>query len=159
MHPVRVIDAGGSLYLKWNGCISGVTHCLRVYKLASLLKHLQPRARGVRFRQCAILQYSKTPSLRSPGFEDSGSTELAEVLPDVASRLVRHSLPEFRMTDRRRKFQTTGRSRDDGAPRGLRPQLATPSRQSPVVQSFRNRRHCLPNLFRRGSCLRLICLQ
>jgi hypothetical protein len=28
-----------------------------------------PRTR-VQFRQCAILQYSKTPSLRSPGFED-----------------------------------------------------------------------------------------
>jgi hypothetical protein len=27
------------------------------------------------------------PSLRSPGFEDSGSTELAEVLPDEASGL------------------------------------------------------------------------
>src|SRR5260370_40225066 len=46
-------------------------------------KNLQPRGRGVQFRQCAILQYSKTPSLppatlrvamragRSPGFEDS----------------------------------------------------------------------------------------
>ena len=30
-----------------------------------------------------------TPSLRSPGFEHSGSTELAEVLPDVASRSFR----------------------------------------------------------------------
>jgi hypothetical protein len=51
------------------------------------------------------LQYSKTPSLRVAGFEDS--------LPDVASRLVRHSLPEFRTTGRRRKFQTTRRSRED----------------------------------------------
>ena len=42
---------------------------------------------------------------RSHRFEDS--------LPDVASRLVRHSLPEFRTTERRRKFQTTGRSRED----------------------------------------------
>jgi len=30
---------------------------------------------GVQFRQCATLQYSKTPSPRSPGFEDEDENE------------------------------------------------------------------------------------
>ena len=59
----------------------------------------------LRRRNSALAQYSHTParnasrsdaggpSLRVTGFEDSGSTELAEVLPDVASRLARHSFP------------------------------------------------------------------
>src|SRR5258708_20120323 len=38
-------------------------------------KHLQPRGRGVQFRQGAMLQYSKTPSLRSPEFEDDDEDE------------------------------------------------------------------------------------
>jgi hypothetical protein len=46
----------------------------------------------------------KLLSLATRPIEDSGSTELAEVLPDVASRPARHCFPEF---------QTTGRSRDD----------------------------------------------
>jgi hypothetical protein len=48
-------------------------------------------------------------SLRSPEFEDSGSTELAEVLPDVAPGL-------SDIAERRREFQTTGQSREDKAP-------------------------------------------
>ena len=42
--------------------------------------------------------------------EASDSTELVEVLPDVASQLVRHSLPEPQATGRSRKFRTTGRT-------------------------------------------------
>ena len=55
--------------------------------------------------------------------EDSGSTELAEVLPDVASRLVRRSLPELQVMGRSREFQTTGRSRED------EPRPSTPLKQ------------------------------
>jgi len=84
-----------------------------------------PGGRGVQFGLGTVLPHSDTParnasrsdaggpSLRAAGFEDSNSTELVEVLPDVASQLVRHSFPEFRTTERRREFQTTGRSRED----------------------------------------------
>jgi hypothetical protein len=67
-------------------------------------EHPQPATRA-QFGLGAVLQYSNIPSLRVAGSEDS--------LPDVASRLVRHNLPEFRTTGRRREFQTTGRSRED----------------------------------------------
>src|SRR6516225_99683 len=43
-----------------------------------------------------------------PGFEDSDSTELAEVPPDVAARLAQRS---------RSEFQTTGRSRENESKR------------------------------------------
>jgi len=44
----------------------------------------------VQFQIGAVLQRSNSPSLRAAGFEDedSGSTELAEVLPDEALRSV-----------------------------------------------------------------------
>jgi hypothetical protein len=42
-------------------------------------KQHQPRGSGVQFRECAILQYSKTPSLRSPGFEDDEEDSLSDV--------------------------------------------------------------------------------
>jgi hypothetical protein len=45
--------------------------------------------------------------------DDASQNPFEDGLPDVASRLVRHSLPEFPTTGRRRKFQTTGRSRED----------------------------------------------
>jgi hypothetical protein len=62
-------------------------------------KHRQWHGRWLLFRQSAVLQGSNTPgphryakrcgraTLRVPGFEDSDSTELAEVLSDEAKAL------------------------------------------------------------------------
>jgi len=52
---------------------------------------LTPR-RGVQFGLGSVLPHSNTPSLRVAGFEDSGSTELAEVLSAVAHVLWCHPL-------------------------------------------------------------------
>jgi hypothetical protein len=54
----------------------------------------------VQFQIGALLQPSNTPSLRVAGFEDSGSTELAEVLSAVAFAKCSRSAPQARRAPR-----------------------------------------------------------
>jgi hypothetical protein len=80
------------------------------HKKKIALKASSTPLRGVQFRQCTILQYSKTPSLRSPGFEDEDDDEDENEAPHEGDRTVVRSLVLYRRRRSWIRFERNGRS-------------------------------------------------